>query len=64
MDSRTEITSENKKTIHFPYFSKMKGTGNNPLQVNVMDSFTVLIGGTLTIVNLIYLENNTSSCWC
>lgn len=63
MSDATSINHKEKKLISVRYLSKMKGNGRSPLQVNVKDCFTGLIGGFLTIVTLIYLTNMTSTVW-
>lgn len=63
MSDGTSINREDKKLISVRYLSKMKGKGRSPLQVNIKDSFTGLIGGFLTIVTLSYLTNMTSTEW-
>ncbi|MFX3636571.1 MAG: HPP family protein [Candidatus Pristimantibacillus sp.] len=45
------------------YLSKMKGTGRSPLQINIKDSLTGLVGGFLTISVLVLLTNMTSTEW-
>ena len=59
----SEAAIKDKKLIIVRYFSKMKGKGRSPLQINIMDAITGLIGGFLTIVTLIYLTNLTSTEW-
>ncbi|WP_238600607.1 HPP family protein [Metasolibacillus meyeri] len=63
MSRETAINPESTKKVSNRYFSKMRGQGRTPLQVNVKDSFTGLTGGFLTIVTLIYLTNMTSTEW-
>lgn len=63
MSDATSINREDRKLISLRYLSKMKGKGRNPLQVNLKDSITGLIGGFLTIITLIYLTNMTSTEW-
>lgn len=50
-------------THNYRYFSKMKGQGKSPLQVNVKDAATGLLGGFITIFTLILLTMATSSEW-
>lgn len=63
MSDATSINCKDKKLISAQYFSKMKGKGRSPLQINVKDSLTGLSGGFLTIVTLIYFTNLTSTEW-
>lgn len=63
MSSKTASNHKEKRLIHVEYFSKMKGKGRSPLQVNVKDCFTGLTGGFITIITLIYLTNMTSTEW-
>ncbi|WP_100406985.1 HPP family protein [Bacillus solitudinis] len=53
-----------KEEVHYVRFlSKMKGKGRSPLQVNVKDIITGLIGGFLTILALVFLTNITAAVW-
>ena len=63
MDRTTVARQEEPHLFHVRYLSKMKGKGRSPLQVNVKDAITGLIGGFLTIFALILLTNTTSAEW-
>lgn len=52
-----------KRLFYMRYLAKMKGTGRSPLQINIKDSLTGLIGGFLTISALVLLTNMTSTEW-
>lgn len=52
-----------KEEVPRRYLAKMKGKGRSPLQVNVKDAMTGLIGGFLTIFILVVLTNWTSAVW-
>lgn len=45
------------------YFYKMKGQSHSPLQVNIKEALTGLIGGFLTIFLLLNLTKMTSTEW-
>ncbi len=63
MEQNTILRVKEKHLSHVPFFSKMKGKGRSPLQVNVKDSATGFIGGFSTIFVLILLTNATSAKW-
>lgn len=63
MANATTVKQEERHLIGIRYLSKMKGKGRSPLQINVKDSLTGLIGGFLTIFTLICLTNMTSTEW-
>ena len=63
MNSETALNHEDKKLISVRYFSKMKGKGRSPLQVNVRDAATGFVGGFLTIFALVLLTNMTDAEW-
>lgn len=45
------------------YFSKMRGKGRSPLQVNGKDALTGLFGGSITIMALVLLTSMTETLW-
>ena len=57
------ISIAKKRFFHIRYLSKMKGKGRSPLQINVKDAITGLIGRFLTIFALILLTKITSAVW-
>ncbi|AXR15529.1 HPP family protein [Bacillus thuringiensis] len=61
MDNITATKQKDPQPISVRYFTKMKGKGRSPLQVNVKDSLTGLLGGFLTILTLTYLTSITST---
>lgn len=64
MMGRISVAKEKEtRFFHIRYLSKMKGKGRSPLQINVKDAITGLIGGFLTIFALILLTNMTSAVW-
>lgn len=63
MDRISIARPKEKRFFHIHYFSKMKGKGRSPLQINVKDAITGLIGGFLTIFSLILLTKITSAVW-
>ncbi|CAH0266382.1 hypothetical protein SRABI96_03568 [Peribacillus sp. Bi96] len=61
---RIAVTGQKEtSSFHIRYLSKMKGKGRSPLQINVKDAITGLIGGFLTIFALILLTKMTSALW-
>lgn len=62
MDKITVIPSERQSSL-VKFFTKMKGQGTSPLQVNLKDICTGLLGGSITIFILLYLTNITSTQW-
>ncbi|MGE7607412.1 HPP family protein [Peribacillus frigoritolerans] len=63
MDRISAARHKDKRFFHIHYLSKMKGKGRSPLQINVKDAITGLIGGFLTIFALILLTKITSAVW-
>ncbi|MFJ7512025.1 HPP family protein [Peribacillus simplex] len=63
MDRITVARQQETRSFHIRYLSKMKGKGKSPLQINVKDAITGLIGGFLTIFALILLTKMTSAVW-
>ncbi|WP_018395201.1 HPP family protein [Bacillus sp. 37MA] len=63
MDRTAIAKQEEPHLFHVRYLSKMKGKGRSPLQVNVKDAITGLIGGFLSIFALVLLTNMTSAEW-
>ncbi|MGG3451087.1 HPP family protein [Domibacillus aminovorans] len=63
MDRTAIAKQEETHLFHVRYLSKMKGKGRSPLQVNVKDAITGLIGGFLSIFALVLLTNMTSAEW-
>ncbi|PFI84106.1 HPP family protein [Bacillus thuringiensis] len=61
MDNITATKQEDPQPISVRYFTKLKGKGGSPLQVNIKDSLTGLLGGFLTIITLTYLTSITST---
>lgn len=61
MGNITATKQKDPQPISVRYFTKMKGKGRSPLQVNVKDSLTGLLGGFLTILTLTYLTSITST---
>ncbi|MBJ8106761.1 MULTISPECIES: HPP family protein [Bacillus cereus group] len=61
MNNITASKQKEAPPISVRYFSKMKGKGRSPLQVNIKDSLTGLLGGFLTILTLTYLTSITST---
>lgn len=58
--SGLEIVKQ-KQPHHF--ITKMKGKGRSPLQVNIKDVITGLVGGLVTILTLALLTNMTNAIW-
>lgn len=61
MNNITAAKKKDAPPISVRYFAKMKGKGRSPLQVNIKDSLTGLLGGFLTILTLTYLTSITST---
>ena len=60
---KTNVIPSVKPSSLTHYFAKMKGQSTSPLQVNLKDVCTGLIGGFITIFILRYLTNLTSTEW-
>lgn len=54
---------EKDRSVLARYLYKMKGKGSSPLQVNVKEALTGLVGGFATIFILLYLTKFTSTEW-
>ncbi|MES1038760.1 MULTISPECIES: HPP family protein [Peribacillus] len=63
MDRITVARQQETRSFHIRFLAKMKGQGRSPLQINVKDALTGLIGGFLTIFALILLTKMTSALW-
>ncbi|QOS88857.1 MULTISPECIES: HPP family protein [Peribacillus] len=63
MDRIAVARNKEKRFFHLRYLTKMKGKGRSPLQINVKDAITGLIGGFSTIFALILLTKITSAVW-
>ncbi|MER1986704.1 MAG: HPP family protein [Solibacillus sp.] len=62
MDKATPAQQEKQASVRH-YFAKMKGQAINPLQVNVKDACTGLVGGFIAISILLYLTQLTNAEW-
>lgn len=58
-----EKASSIEQSRFWQYVNKMKGQTTSPLQVNVKDAVTGLIGGFMTIWLLLYLTDVTNTLW-
>lgn len=60
---KSNVISSGKQSSLAHYFAKMKGQSTSPLQVNLKDICTGLVGGFMTIFILLQLTRVTETEW-